>query len=110
MELWVHCVPPRPTLPTLAVGAGICAEVPGLTLSYSLFSYCHLSVLSSHSMLRQVLCIFCFGPREMSGGGGGVGVGGLSQAPGLSQPISHLDAQSYTSCFFALEARTNFEG
>lgn len=35
--------------------------------------------------------------------------GALSQTPGLSQPISHLDTQSYTACFFALEARTNFE-
>lgn len=35
--------------------------------------------------------------------------GALNQTPGLSQPISYLDTQSYTACFFALEARTNFE-
>lgn len=108
LELWVHCVPPCPTLPTLRwvqvlVLRSLACCFP-IVYSHAAIYRCSQVIACSDRSSESP----CFGPKEMSRGGAGWG-GALSQTPGLSQPISHLDAQSYTSCFFAMEARTNFE-
>lgn len=76
LELWVHCVPPCPTLPTLRwvqvlVLRSLACRFP-IVYSHAAIYRCSQVIACSDRSSESP----CFGPKEMSRGGAGRGGGG----------------------------------